>query len=123
MLETSNRGSSAFKREASWGRISGYNLRYGNAPKGSSAPPGNNGEAPPFDVPLENSNITRFSDANDAYTQLRGALDADKAVTLSTRNAGVNDGLMPHHAYIVTDIEQREKKDGASEVWIALRNP
>jgi len=101
----------------------GHNLRYGNAPKGSSAPPGNNGEAPPFDVPLHNSNITRFSDANGAYTLLRGALDADKAVTLSTRNAAANDGLMPHHAYIVTDIEQREKKDGASAIWITLRNP
>ena len=101
----------------------GHNLRYSNAPKGSSAPPGNNGAAPPFDVPLTNSNITRFSDANGAYTQLREALDADKAVTLSTRNAKVNDGLMSHHAYIVTGIEQREKKDGSSEAWITLRNP
>ena len=101
----------------------GHNLRYSNAPKGPSAPPGNNGDAPPFDVPLNNSNVTRFSDANGAYTQLQGALDADKAVTLSTRNANVNDGLMSHHAYIVTGIEQREKKDGTSEVWITLRNP
>ncbi len=101
----------------------GHNLRYSNAPKGPSAPPGNNGDAPPFDMPLKNSNVTRFSDANGAYTLLREALDADKAVTLSTRNAKVNDGLMSHHAYIVTDIEQREKKAGASEVWITLRNP
>jgi Calpain family cysteine protease len=101
----------------------GHNLRYSNAPKGSSAPPGNNGEPSPFEVALKSNNVTRFNDADGAYAKVREALDADKAVTLSTRNADVNDGLMKHHAYIVTGIEQREKKDGTSEVWITLRNP
>jgi hypothetical protein len=101
----------------------GHNLRYRDAPKGSSAPPGNNGEKPPFDVPLKDGDVTRFDDANGAYALLRHALDANKAVTMSTRNANVNDGLMPHHAYVVTDIEQREKKDGGYDTRITLRNP
>jgi hypothetical protein len=101
----------------------GHNLRYSNAPKGPSAPPGNTGEKPPFDVPLTGRDVTRFDDADGAYALLREALDANKAVTMSTRNADVNDGLMPHHAYVVTGIEQCEKKDGSHDTWITLRNP
>jgi Calpain family cysteine protease len=101
----------------------GHNLRYSHSPNGSSAPPGNNDERPPFDVPLKKENVSRFDDANGAYVKISEALGAGKAVTLSTRNADVNDGLMKHHAYIITDIEQREKKDGTNDVWITLRNP
>ena len=101
----------------------GHNLRYTHSPKGSSAPPGNNGEQPPFDVPLKSSNVSRFDDANGAYANISEALGAGKAVTLSTRSTVINDGVMAHHAYIVTDIEQREKKDGTNEVFITMRNP
>ncbi len=101
----------------------GHNLRYTHSPRGSSAPPGNTGEAPPFDVPLKSSNVSRFDDADGAYAKISEALGAGNAVTLSTRNIDVNDGVMKHHAYIVTGVEQREKKDCTNEVFITMRNP
>lgn len=101
----------------------GHNLRYSHSPKGSSAPPGNTGEKPSFYVPLTNGNVSRFDDASGAYSSISQALAEGKSVTVSTRNADVNDGLMKHHAYVVTDIELRDKKDGSNEVRITLRNP
>ena len=101
----------------------GHNLRYTHSPKGSSAPPGNTGEPPPFDVPLKKDNVSKFDDANGAYAKISEALGADRSVTLSTRNENVNDGVMKHHAYIVTGVERREKKDGTNEVFITMRNP
>ena len=102
----------------------GHNLRYTHSPKGSSAPPGTTSELPPFDVPLKKDNVSRFDDADGAYAKINEALGAGKTVTLSTRNEknNVNDGVMEHHAYIVTGVEQREKKDGTSEVFITMRN-
>ncbi len=101
----------------------GHNLRYSHSPKGASAPPGSAGERAPFDVPLRKEDVSRFDGAVGAYASISEAIGAGRSVTLSTRNEKVDDGLMPHHAYIVTGIEQREKKDGTSEVWITLRNP
>jgi hypothetical protein len=101
----------------------GHNLRYNYSPKGASAPAGSIGEKPPFDVPLREGNVSRFEDANGAYSNISEALEAGRAVTLSTRSKDVNDGLMEHHAYVVTGVEQRAKKDGTSEVWITLQNP
>ena len=75
--------------------------------------------------PLKSSNVSRFDDANGAHDKISEALGAGKAVTLSTRNEknNFNDGVMEHHAYIVTGVEQREKKDGTNEVFITMRNP
>ena len=71
------------------------------------------------------NNVSRFDDANSACDKISEALGAGKAVTLSTRNEknNVNDGVMEHHAYIVTGVEQREKKDGTNEIFITMRNP
>jgi hypothetical protein len=119
-----NRGGSLHEAMFALTGDQGHNLRYSGSPKGSSGPPGSTSlEDPPFNVPLTEKNVSRFNDASSAYAKISEALDAGKGVTLSTRNAIVNDGLMPHHAYIVTGIEQREKKDGSNETWITMRNP
>jgi hypothetical protein len=105
----------------------GHNLRYDQSPTGHSGPPGSasikDEGRPSFNVKLYEKDVTRFDDANSAYTKINEALGSGNPVTLSTRNANVNDGIMKHHAYIVTDIEQREKKDGTLETFVTMRNP
>jgi Calpain family cysteine protease len=105
----------------------GHNLRYDQSPKGHSGPPGSastkDEQRPSFNMKLYEKNVTRFDDANSAYTKINEALGSANPVTLSTRNANVNDGIAPHHAFIVTGIEQREKKDGSNETFITMRNP
>jgi Calpain family cysteine protease len=104
----------------------GHNLRYDQSPKGHSGPPGSNSkdeEPPSFNVKLYEKDVTLFDDANGAYGKINEALGSSNPVTMSTRSANANDGLMAHHAYIVTGVEQHEKKDGSNEVFITLRNP
>lgn len=123
VIGSSNRGGSLHEAMFALTGDAGHNLRYTHSPKGSSAPPGNTGEPPPFDVPLKKDNVSKFDDANGAYAKISEALGANRSVTLSTRNENVNDGVMKHHAYVVTGVEHREKKDGTNEVFITMRNP
>jgi hypothetical protein len=125
VIGSSDRGGSLHEAMFALTGDAGHNLRYTHSPKGSSAPPGNTGEPPPFDVPLKSSNVSKFDDADGAYAKISEALGTGKAVTLSTRNEknNFNDGVMEHHAYIVTGVEQREKKDGTNEIFITMRNP
>lgn len=94
---------------------SGQNLRIGERPPSSSVqPPGNSDDEPSFHVPSRG----RYVSESDAYTQMRGALDSGRPVTLSTLKKEIDDGLMEGHAYMVTDVQQRD-----GHTWMTLRNP
>jgi Calpain family cysteine protease len=96
----------------------GNSLRYSDTANLSSAPPGNNGYIPPFRAQTYKKDTIEFDNANEAFSVIDAALKAGKPVTLATFNKEVEDGVMEHHAYVVTDIDRR--KDGVS---LTLRNP
>lgn len=75
----------------------------------------------PNDTPTFSAHSNRREDMTEeqAYSEVRTALENGRPVTLSTRTTEVNDGLFEGHGYAVTGIERRD--DG--HAWVTLRNP
>lgn len=87
----------------------------------ASTDQGSSTRSDPNEQPTFSARSNRREDMTEqqAYTEVRTALDNGRPVTLSTRTTEVNDGLFEGHGYAVTGIERRD--DG--HAWVTLRNP